>query len=172
MVNGRLDEGAGYWGGFVWKDGELERRWIPPRPCNFPGDEKAWYEHVMFGIDAPVHRLTRNQLHQLDHPGERLGGLQYGLWWGLAGLISLAIFFRVVHEDMSSSIQPICIVGFGLSVGSWATFARRYPAIAVLISVLAWTRGNRLQRDMGTLGVRLTTRPTFRRSGMRSCCGP
>jgi hypothetical protein len=47
--------GPGYWGGFVWADGELQRRWIPPRPTGFDGDEKAWYAAVMFSspTEAP-----------------------------------------------------------------------------------------------------------------------
>jgi Na+/melibiose symporter-like transporter len=136
----------------VWQDGELHRRWIPPRPADFPGDEHAWFAWVMFGSPPPepvVPRLTRNQLHREKHPGERLAGSQYGLLWALAALVCAVIFFSLFPQtDGSAGTTRMIAILFAVFVGLWMVLARRHPYLAIALGAAAHASNKRTRARM------------------------
>jgi hypothetical protein len=147
---------GGYQGGFVWSNGELERRWIPPRPADFPGDEHAWFAWVMFRTPPPqpvVPRLTRNQIHALNHPGEKLSGSVYGLLWGLAALAACVLFLNLVQEDASSGTIVAVVALLSVFVGVWMAFARRHPYAAMALGAAAHASNKRTKLRMDTQRV-------------------
>lgn len=144
---GEAASSHGYWGGFVWHGGELERRWIPPRPSDFPGDERAWFDCVMFGTtpDTPPsndgyraggysgHGLSANQRHRLKYPNERLSGFNFFLAWCIPLSIIGILFMKLTSSPTSANggFAPIIVGVIPLVLALFMTFARRHPLIAL-----------------------------------------
>jgi hypothetical protein len=117
-----LNEKTGYWG-YDPTDGY--KKFIPPRPATFQGDEASWLAYVMWGLEP---KYTQRGRGPMPFP-------IFALCWGIAGFLSVKIFFSIVGEDVSAGGSNLVAVACGAMCAVIAPLTRRFPK--TMIGILA-----------------------------------